>query len=145
MAEQLAQAEQVREKSKSKKKHSYAAIAVCLALVISGASILNAQNESGGYIVIEEQKTPLAALPNVNLSNPADSTSYLTFEVILEKTGESLYKSELVKPGNVAENFTLERPLEEGEHRAVLITRSYEKGGLEETDATRTTLILTVE
>lgn len=62
----------------------------------------------------------------MTLLNPDGNTYWFTFEIILEDTEETLYESGLVAPAMCIENITLERPLEKGEYKTLLIIRSYD-------------------
>lgn len=66
------------------------------------------------------------------LLNPEENQRYFTFEIVLKDYAESLYISGLVGPGMCIDSFTLGRTLPEGEHKAVLVIRVYESGGLNE-------------
>ena len=145
-------------KAGRKGKHTHLA-AIMLVFMITGAGILHLQRAETDHVYIGENITPLAEFPiyesayvvnggadaMISLQNPSDNSATLTFEVALEGTGETLYLSEQFEPGMTAEKFKLNRALETGEHRAVLIVRSYEKGSPEETEAARSALILIVE
>jgi len=65
------------------------------------------------------------AEPGVKLTNPAENTCYLAFEIVLADTGETVYQSYLIAPGLELENIRLERELERGDYEAVLIIRAY--------------------
>ena len=57
---------------------------------------------------------------NTAFLNPAGNPCYFTFEVVLKVTGESLYKSKLVPPGQAIMRMTMTRALAEGEYAATL-------------------------
>jgi hypothetical protein len=57
---------------------------------------------------------------NVALLNPEGNPCYFTFELILKDTGESLYKSKLVPPGQAITQITMAKALEAGEYNAVI-------------------------
>ena len=57
---------------------------------------------------------------NVALLNPEGNPCYFTFELVLKDTGESLYKSKLVPPGQAITQITLAKALEAGEYNAVI-------------------------
>ena len=63
------------------------------------------------------------------LCNPEDNPYYLTFEIVLTDTGESVYMSGMVEPGLCIKNPILSGPLTEGSHRVVLTVRSYDLYG----------------
>ena len=67
---------------------------------------------------------------NVVLLNPEGNPCYFTFELVLKETGESLYKSKLVPPGQAITEITMTRPLSAGEYEATIkiTTTSVEDG-----------------
>lgn len=67
---------------------------------------------------------------NVAFVNPEGNPCYFTFELVLKETGESLYKSKLVPPGQAITQITMSRALEAGEYDAVIkiTTTSIEDG-----------------
>jgi hypothetical protein len=75
-----------------------------------------------------DRVTKEAGMPNISmvLPNPGSNSVLLTFELILEETGETLFMSDFVTPSASIEGFALSRALEEGEHNAVLVVRAYE-------------------
>lgn len=68
----------------------------------------------------------------VPLENPAVNECYFTFVVILNDTGETLYKSKMVAPGNGIYQIDLTRPLKAGEYDVTIhiITNQIETGAL---------------
>lgn len=62
----------------------------------------------------DTQEVPVALL------NPEGNPCYFRFELVLKDTGESLYQSGLVAPGQAIYNITLSRPLSAGEYDAVI-------------------------
>lgn len=56
----------------------------------------------------------------VALLNPEGNPCYFTFELVLKDTGETLYKSKLVPPGQAITSITLSRPLSAGEYNATI-------------------------
>jgi len=60
------------------------------------------------------------------LLNPEGNAYCFSFEIISAETNETLYISDLVRPGMCIENFELTKVLEKGEHKAVLIVSAYE-------------------
>ena len=56
----------------------------------------------------------------VALLNPEGNPCYFTFELVLKDTGEVLYTSKLVPPGQVISSITLSRALSAGEYNAVI-------------------------
>lgn len=67
---------------------------------------------------------------NVALLNPEGNPCYFTFELILKDTGESLYTSKLVPPGQAISEITMSRALSAGEYNATIkiTTTSLEDG-----------------
>lgn len=65
------------------------------------------------------------------LLNPEGNPCYFTFKLVLKDTGETLYTSGMVAPGDVITDVTLSRPLEAGEYNATIqiSTASLEDGG----------------
>ena len=57
---------------------------------------------------------------NVALVNPEGNPCYFTFELILKESGESLYQSKLVPPGQAITQITMTRALAAGEYDAVI-------------------------
>lgn len=64
---------------------------------------------------------------SVALKNPEDNKDryYLTFELRLKETGEIIFRTALVPPGESCNKVTLERELTEGEYAAVLHVQPY--------------------
>ena len=56
----------------------------------------------------------------VALLNPEGNPCYFTFKLVLTDTGEELYTSGMVAPGQVITDITLSRPLEAGEYNATI-------------------------
>lgn len=65
------------------------------------------------------------------LLNPEGNPCYFTFELVLKDTGETLYTSKMVPPGQAITQVTLARPLPAGEYNAVIkiTTAALEDGG----------------
>ena len=68
----------------------------------------------------------------IPLYNPESNNCFLTFEIILADTGESLYMSGLVAPSERIEGQELARGLPEGRYKANLVIRAYDLGNYEE-------------
>lgn len=62
----------------------------------------------------DTQEVPVALL------NPEGNPCYFRFELVLKDTGESLYQSGLVAPGQAIYQIQLSRPLSAGEYDAVI-------------------------
>lgn len=56
----------------------------------------------------------------VALLNPEGNPCYFAFELVLKDTGETLYKSKLVPPGQAITSITLSRALDAGEYDATI-------------------------
>ncbi len=56
----------------------------------------------------------------VALLNPEGNPCYFCFEIVIEETGESLYKSKMVPPGQAISGITLSRVLEKGKYPALI-------------------------
>ena len=109
--------------------------------------------------LINDEMTPLAAIPaNVGgnapclllpgyskieipsgvasvsmiLPNPETNLYYLTYEIVLLGTGESLYASDPIPPSAQIEWIEMSRALAEGEYKSGLIIRAYEPHDLTE-------------
>jgi len=63
---------------------------------------------------------------NMLLINPVGNPGDFTFEIMLKKSGETLYKSGLVAPSMCLENVTISRPLLKGAYEAYLKINIYE-------------------
>lgn len=57
---------------------------------------------------------------NVALLNPEGNPCYFTFEIVLKDTGESIYKSKLVPPGQAITEITMTKALSAGEYDATI-------------------------
>lgn len=70
-----------------------------------------------GYINAKAGET----IVPVNLYNPEGNPCYLSYEIVLEETGETLWKSEeLLSPGMKLSQIRLARALDAGNYKAVL-------------------------
>ena len=67
---------------------------------------------------------------NVALLNPEGNPCYFTFEIVLKDTGESIYQSKLVPPGQAITEITMTKALSAGEYNATIkiTTTSLEDG-----------------
>ena len=67
---------------------------------------------------------------NVALLNPEGNPCYFTFTLILKDTGETLYQSKLVPPGQAITEITMSKALPAGEYPATIqiTTTSLEDG-----------------
>ena len=57
---------------------------------------------------------------NVALLNPEGNPCYFTFELVLKDTGETLYQSKLVPPGQAITEITMSKALPAGEYKATI-------------------------
>ena len=83
----------------------------------------NAGGESSGIKIPGYTSITLPAdteTVSVALLNPEGNPCYFTFEIALNDTGEVLYTSKLVPPGQAIYEITLSRPLTAGEYNAVI-------------------------
>lgn len=66
----------------------------------------------------------------ITLKNPADNPCYFSFVITLEDTGEELYRSAMVKPGDTIRSINISRPLEAGQYTASIkiLTNELETG-----------------
>ncbi|MGN1458314.1 MAG: hypothetical protein ACI4XP_10250 [Acutalibacteraceae bacterium] len=84
------------------------------------------EDKSSGQVGIKIPGYPSITIPanqtdvTVALFNPEGNPCYFVFELVLKDTGETLYKSKLVPPGQAITNITLSKPLDTGEHNAVI-------------------------
>jgi hypothetical protein len=79
------------------------------------------------------------------LPNPSGNRRYFVFEVALEDTEETLYKSGLVAPGMCINGFALNRELQKGEHKAELIICSYDIDSFSEASRVTVTFDIDIE
>lgn len=99
-------------------------------------SVLPDKTEDTPAVGIKIPGYPSITLPadqqevTVALLNPEGNPCYFTFELVLKDTGEVLYTSGLVPPGQAISNITLSRALSAGEYNAVIriTTTSLEDG-----------------
>ena len=62
---------------------------------------------------------------SATLLNPETNACSLSFEIILQDTGDVIYKSGLVEPGMCIDKFILSETLETGEYKAAMLIRAY--------------------
>ena len=67
---------------------------------------------------------------NMALLNPEGNPCYFTFEIVLKDTGESIYQSKLVPPGQAITEISMSKALPAGEYAATIkiTTTSLEDG-----------------
>lgn len=59
------------------------------------------------------------------LENPANNAKLLTAEIVLDATGETIYRSKAISPGTYLEKIRLEKPLPRGEYPATVYLKAY--------------------
>ncbi len=57
---------------------------------------------------------------NAALVNPEGNPCYFTFEIVLKDSGESIFQSKLVPPGQALTEITMSRALSAGEYEATI-------------------------
>ncbi len=84
------------------------------------------EDKGGEAVGIKIPGYPSITLPKdtanvtVALLNPEGNPCYFTFELVLKDTGETLYKSKLVPPGQAITSITLAKALSAGEYDATI-------------------------
>ncbi len=61
-----------------------------------------------------------AASDNAYVENSASNTNAVDFDIVLSKTGETIFKSPVIPVGSHLESITLDKALEKGKHACVL-------------------------
>lgn len=74
-----------------------------------------------GDITVEADSADVDIL----LFNPEDNSCFLGYEILLPDTGETLYLSEMMAPGEYEKSLTLSRGLAKGEYAAVIKAVAY--------------------
>lgn len=79
--------------------------------------------------------------------NPSENSGlyYLTFELMLTETGETVFVTGLIPPGEYCNRIKLNRPLDAGSFPAILHVQPYYMDSLEETNSANMEILLTVE
>ncbi len=72
-----------------------------------------------GYPTIIPIKAGSAIAP-IALVNPEGNPCYFCFEIVIKETGESLYQSKMVPPGQAISGVTLSKTLEKGSYPALI-------------------------
>ena len=85
-----------------------------------------------GSITVPANQTEV----EIFFENPISNSEkyYLTFELILKNTNETLYKSKMVPPGKAISNETLSRPLSSGSYDAIVKVQPYYMDSLQPTN-----------
>jgi len=148
--------------SKKKMNRIVRSAAACIMIILLGVYLVGAYNDKDPYAVILENKIPLGApaaeLTSISamtvaankteaevlFANPEDNDKFLTFEIILTDTGETLYASGMVEPGSCIEIIELSRALAIGEYNAVVKIGMFKPECLSEICSERVSFKLTV-
>ena len=101
-----------------------------------GGALPDASGEDAPATGIQIPGYPSLTIPagtadvTLALLNPEGNPCYFTFELVLNDTGEVLYTSKMVPPGQMISDVTLSRALEAGEYDATIriTTASLEDG-----------------
>ncbi len=89
------------------------------------------EDKGGESVGIKIPGYPSVTLPadrkdvTVALLNPEGNPCYFVFELVLRDSGESLYTSKLVPPGQAITSISLARPLSAGEYNATIKITTY--------------------
>ena len=89
------------------------------------------EDKGGEEVGIKIPGYPSITLPanqkdvTVALLNPEGNPCYFVFELVLKDTGESLYTSKLVPPGQAITKISLARSLSAGEYNATIKITTY--------------------
>jgi hypothetical protein len=125
--------------------------AACVAIIITSAGIFLATGDNTGLTDIGNIQVPMSELPmqedvfmvpdfdkltvtadasyvSIPLGNPEGNQFYVSFEITLQDTGETLYTSDLIEPGKHSHMASLTRPLPAGEYAALLTIKFYSPG-----------------
>ena len=82
---------------------------------------------------------------NLMIGNPAENEQYVKVKLILDATGEELFCSEMLKPGERNAYVDLEQVPEAGEHITTAIFMVYDPESLEQISEIDAGVLLTVE
>ena len=81
---------------------------------------------------------------NLMIENPTYNTYYMQVTITLDKTGETVYETDVLKPGTAIALDTLDRELPKGEYPATALITAYDAGTQEKTGQTAAGLTITV-
>lgn len=95
------------------------------------------------YEFNEQDKT--IVLYGDNLENPSKNTKYLQYQIMLKDTGEIIYKSDILKPGDHLENITFPFDKAPGEYKIFLVSATIVGNGSEEENAIMTPLNISIK
>ena len=123
------------------------------------AALLLPDTNAVPYDEIKTREIPNVSIPfydEVNVSadsrelkmillNPEDNQYRFVYEIELDDSGETLYKSGLVQPGMMIENPKMSTELESGDYRAILKIRFYELTNLKPMNGADVRITLSVE
>lgn len=62
---------------------------------------------------------------NIMFENEEANQKYLMLELVLDETGESIYKSDLIPPGSHIDTCTLTKALDKGQHSATAMVYAF--------------------
>lgn len=101
------------------------------------------------YFVIQVNAGPTVSRGgkrcNLMIGNPAENEQYVKVKLILDDTGEKLFCSEILKPGERNAYVELERVPEAGEHNATAVFMVYDPDSMEQMTEIDAGVLLTVE
>ena len=146
----LVRANQISNSKKRRRRQCLSALAlVCCFVALSVFSLIFSSgfNEPEQHVRLDDLPIPLADFPasdtnnsqvylipgfssitiqagtqfvKLPLVNPAENPYMLKFEIILKDTGEIIYTSDFIKPAEEIGSVKLSKPLESGQHEALL-------------------------
>ena len=133
--------------AQKRSRHFVVPIIICSAFVVLGILTIPGLYQQKGYQFFQDEPVPLAApdfgneisypgMDNAHITagtaevtiplrNPESNPCPFVFEIVLADTGEILFTSEPIAPGAGTETVTLNRPLEAGDYKALLVIRAY--------------------
>jgi len=82
---------------------------------------------------------------NLMIGNPAENEQYVKVKLILDDTGEELFCSDILKPGERNAYVELEQVPEAGEHTATAVFMVYDPETMEHVTEIDAGILLTVE
>lgn len=111
-----------------------------------------AQNEDQkepSYFMIQVNAGPTVSRSgkrcNLMIGNPTENEQYVKVKLILDDTGEELFCSDILKPGERNAYVELERVPEAGEHTATAVFMVYDSETMEQMTEIDAGVLLTVE
>ncbi|WP_312444465.1 hypothetical protein [Lacrimispora sp.] len=82
---------------------------------------------------------------NLMIGNPTENEQYVKVKLILDDTGEELFCSDILKPGERNAYVDLEQVPEVGEHTATAVFMVYDPESMEQITEIEASVLLTVE